>query len=57
MEEHPNRYLVVLNQDQILGEFTEGEDARMFAYICALRGDEGDVFEIYKTIEGFEVAE
>lgn len=57
MEERSNRYLVVLDRDQILGEFTEEEDARLFAYICAIHGDKGDVFETYKTIEGFEVAE
>lgn len=57
MEERPNRYLVVLGRDQILGEFTEEEDASIFAYICALHGDKGDVFETYKSIAGFEVAE
>lgn len=57
VEERPNRYLVVLDRDQVIGEFTEEEDARLFAYICAIHGDKGDVFETYKSIEGFEVAE
>ena len=57
MEERSNHYLVVLDRDQVIGEFTEKEDAKLFAYICALHGDKGDLFEIYAGIEGFEVAE
>ena len=56
-EERPSVYLVILNRDQILGEFTREEDAHIFAYICALHADAGDKVELYETKAGFEVAE
>ena len=55
-EEKPVVYLVVLNRDEIIGEFKMEDDAHLFAYICALHGDPGDNFEIYVTKAGFEVA-
>lgn len=56
-EERPSIYLVILNREDVLGEFTHEEDAQVFAYICALHGDAGDVVEYYETKAGFEVAE
>ena len=56
-EERPGVYLVVLNREEILGEFTHEEDAQLFAYICALHGDRGDIVEYYVGKAGFEVAE
>lgn len=55
MEERTARYLVVLNRDQILGEFTEDEDAHLYAYISALHADNGDSVEVYKGVGGFEI--
>ena len=55
-EERPSVYLVVLNREEILGEFTHEEDANLFAYICALHGDKNDTVEIYEAKAGFEVA-
>lgn len=56
-EERPGFYLVILNREDVIGEFAHEEDAHLFAYLCALHGDKGDVVEIYKSTEGFEVAE
>ena len=56
-EDRPSIYLVILNREDILGEFTHEEDAHVFAYICALHGDKGDTVEIYETKAGFEVAD
>lgn len=55
-EERPSIYLVILNREDVLGEFTHEEDAQLFAYICALHGDKGDTVEIYEAKAGFEVA-
>ena len=55
-EERPSVYLVVLNREEILGEFTHEEDAQLFAYICALHGDKGDIVEYYAGKAGYEVA-
>ena len=55
-EERPSIYLVILNREDVLGEFTHEEDAQLFAYICALYGDKGDTIEVYETKAGFEVA-
>ena len=55
-EERPGVYLVVLNREEILGEFTHEEDAQLFAYICALHGDKGDLVEYYAGKAGYEVA-
>ncbi len=57
LEERHSVYLVVLNREDILGEFTNEDDAHVFAYICALHGDKGDMIEIYETKAGFEVAD
>lgn len=54
-EERPSVYLVVLNRDEILGEFRCEEDAHIFAYICALHADDGDKVELYETKAGFEI--
>ena len=54
-EERNARYLVVLNKETILGDFAERNDAILFAYISALHGDNGDLFEVYGGLEGIEV--
>lgn len=54
-EERKARYLVVLNKETILGDFSNHDDAVLFAYISALHGDNGDLFEVYGGTEGFEV--
>lgn len=54
-EERKARYLVVLNKETILGDFANHDDALFFAYISALHGDDGDLYEVYGGLEGFEV--
>lgn len=54
-EERKARFLVVLNKETILGDFAEHNDATLFAYISALHGDDGDLFEVYGGLEGIEV--
>lgn len=54
-EERNARYLVVLNKEAILGDFAEHNEAILFAYISALHGDDGDLFEVYGGLEGIEV--
>ena len=54
-EERKVRYLVVLNKETILGDFADHNDAILFAYISALHGDNGDLFEVYGGLEGIEV--
>lgn len=55
IEERKGRYLVVLNKETILGDFANHDDALFFAYISALHGDSGDLYEVYVETEGFEV--
>lgn len=54
-EERKARYLVVLNKETILGNFANHDDALFFAYISALHGDDGDLYEVYGGMEGFEI--
>lgn len=54
-EERKARYLVVLNKETILGDFANRDDALLFAYISALHGDDGDIYEVYGGLEGLEV--
>lgn len=54
-EERKARYLVVLNKETILGDFANHDDALFFAYISALHGDDGDLYEVYGGMEGFEI--
>ena len=54
-EERKARFLVVLNKETILGDFANHDDAQFFAYISALHGDNGDLFEVYVGLEGIEV--
>lgn len=54
-EERKTRYLVILNRETILGDFANHDDATLFAYISALQGDSGDLYEVYGGTEGFEV--
>jgi len=54
-EERKARYLVVLNKEIILGDFAKHDDALFFAYISALHGDDGDFYEVYGGMEGFEI--
>lgn len=54
-EERKARYLVILNKETILGEFANHDDALFFAYVSALHGDDGDLYEVYGGLEGFEV--
>lgn len=54
-EERKVRYLVVLNKETILGDFAEYDDAWFFTYVSALHGDEGDMYEVYGSMEGFEI--
>ncbi len=54
-EERKALYLVVLNKETILGDFAEHNDAILFAYISALHGDDGDLYEVYGRMEGLEV--
>lgn len=54
-EERKARYLVVLNKETILGDFANHDDALFFAYISALHGDDGDLYEVYGGLEDFEV--
>ena len=56
-EERKARYLVVLNKETILGDFAEHNDAILFAYISALHGDDGDLYEVYEGMEGIEVGQ
>lgn len=55
IEERKGRYLVVLNKETVLGDFANHDDALFFAYISALHGDSGDLYEVYGGTEGFEV--
>ena len=55
IEERKGRYLVILNKETILGDFAEHDDALFFAYVSALHGDSGDLYEVYRGTEGFEV--
>ena len=54
-EEKKARYLVVLNKETILGDFANHDDALFSAYISALHGDDGDLYEVYGGMEGFEI--
>ena len=54
-EERKARYLVVLNKETILGDFANHDYALFFAYISALHGDDGDLYEVYGGMEGFEI--
>ena len=54
-EERKARYLVVLNKETILGDFANHDDALFFAYISALHGDDGDLYEVYGGMEVFEI--
>lgn len=54
-EERKARYLVILNRETILGDFSNHDDALFFTYISALHGDDGDTYEVYGGLEGFEV--
>ena len=54
-EERKARFLVVLNKETILGDFANHDDALSFAYISALHGDDGDLYEVYGGLEGIEV--
>lgn len=54
-EERKARYLVILNKETILGDFANHDDALFFAYISALHGDDGDLYEVYGGLEGFEI--
>lgn len=54
-EERKARYLVVLNKETILGDFANYDDARFIAYISALHGEYGDLYEVYGVMEGFEI--
>ena len=54
-EERKARYLVVLNKETILGDFANHDDALLFAYISALHGDDGDLYEVYGGMEGIEI--
>lgn len=54
-EERKARYLVVLNKETILGDFANHDDALFFAYISALHGEDGDLYEVYGGMEGFEI--
>ena len=54
-EERKARYLVVLNKETILGDFANHDDALFFAYVSALHGDDGDLYEVYGGMEGFEI--
>lgn len=54
-EERKSRYLVVLNNETILGDFANHDDALFFAYISALHGDDGDLYEVYGGMGGFEI--
>ena len=54
-EERKARYLVVLNKETILGDFANHDDALFFAYVSALHGDDGDLYEVYEGMEGIEV--
>lgn len=54
-EERKASYLVVLNKETILGNFANHDDALFFAYISALHGDDGDLYEVYGGMEGFDI--
>ena len=54
-EKRKARFLVVLNKETILGDFANHDDALFFAYISALHGDDGDLYEVYGGMEGFEI--
>lgn len=54
-EERKARYLVILNKETILGDFANHDDALFFAYVSALHGDDGDLYEVYGGMEGFEI--
>ena len=54
-EERKARYLVILNKETILGDFANHDDALFFAYISALHGDDGDLYEVYGGLDGFEI--
>ena len=54
-EKKETPYLVILNREDVLGEFNKLEDAELFCYICALRGDKGDTIELYQGRSGYRV--
>ena len=56
-KERKARFLVVLNKETILGDFVKHDDALIFAYVSALHGDNGDLFEVYGGLEGIEVGQ
>ena len=52
-----HQFLVIWNREEVLGEFKNIEDAKIFNYICALHGDPGDTFEVLEVQEGYLIQE
>lgn len=50
------KFIVVFDGD-IIGQFSQLEQAKMFQYITALQSDKGDKIHLYQIMETIEVAE
>lgn len=50
------RYIVVFDGD-IIGQFSQLEQAKTFQYITALQSDKGDKIHLYQIMETIEVVE
>lgn len=58
MKEKSNkeRYIVVLDDD-IIGQFSQLEQAETFQYITAIHSDKGDKIHLYQIMKTIEVTE
>lgn len=50
------RYIVVFDGD-IIGQFSQLEQAETFQYITAIHSDKGDKIHLYQIMKTIEVAE
>lgn len=59
MKEKSNkeRYIVVFDDDDIIGQFSQLEQAETFQYITAIHSDKGDKIHLYQIMKTIEVAE
>lgn len=51
------REYLVITDDQVIGEYSQLEDAQMYQYIVALRSNQGDKIYVAKILNCMEVAE
>lgn len=48
---------LVIKENQVIGEFSQLEDAELFQYIVALHSNEGEEIHVAQTLNCMEVAE